>query len=233
MRRTVTLLTFGCATMYGSQAVELSGSGPLSCLVMGCVCRVFWTQYEMTKVGEQLLNIWYFAQPMLFGLVGAEIIFVNVDAEIVGIAAVILGGGLAFRFAVSFLSVTLNHDFNFSEKLFVAIAWMPKATVQAAIGLVALDTARRQEVVNAVHVEQGEKILTMAVLAILVTAPIGAVLISLCGPRLLSVKEKEESREEEEVEVTVSTLQERPILTIDGEKIVDRTVIEERRHSLV
>jgi len=70
----------------------------------------------------------------------------------------------------------------------MAFAWMPKATVQAALGPLALDMAKRaaNPDPNLIHV--GEQILTLAVLAILITAPLGSVSILALGPRLLESK---------------------------------------------
>jgi branched-subunit amino acid ABC-type transport system permease component len=73
--------------------------------------------------------------------------------------------------------------FNFKEKVFISLAWMPKATVQAAIGSTALDMARTNN--DEVSQKYGMDVLTVAVLAILLTAPIGALLIGLSGPYLL------------------------------------------------
>ena len=67
------------------------------------------------------------------------------------------------------------------ERLFVALAWLPKATVQAAVGAVALDAAESDGAEDRARV-----VLTVAVLAIVMTAPLGAVLIAVFGPRLLT-----------------------------------------------
>nr|XP_023404311.1 sodium/hydrogen exchanger 9B2-like [Loxodonta africana] len=83
--------------------------------------------------------------------------------------------------------------FNMKEKIFISFAWLPKATVQAAIESVALDTARS-------HGEQqledyGMAVLTVAFLAILITAPIGSLLIGLLG--LLLQKDEHQNKDEE------------------------------------
>ena len=96
----------------------------------------------------------------------------------------ILFAGLTIRIIVSTLCVCTD-QFEGRERLFIALAWLPKATVQAALGSVALDAARSMATVNPDHERWGIQILTLAVLAIIVTAPVGAVLIALCGPRLL------------------------------------------------
>ena len=80
-------------------------------------------------------------------------------------------------FAVSFGTL------NTKEKIFMAFAWMPKATVQAALGPVFLDNVikyGREE-----WLDMGGEILTLAVLSILITAPLGSICILALGPLLL------------------------------------------------
>lgn len=67
----------------------------------------------------------------------------------------------------------------------MAFAWMPKATVQAALGPLALDMAKRATNPDPQLIHVGEQILTLAVLSILITAPLGSVSILALGPRLL------------------------------------------------
>ena len=83
-------------------------------------------------------------------------------------------GALAFRFVGVFLCMT-GTKLNMRERLFCMIAYMPKATVQAAIGGVPL----------AMGLSCGDTILAGAVVAILVTATLGAFLIDLTAKRLL------------------------------------------------
>uniref|UniRef100_A0A4W5JJD8 Cation/H+ exchanger domain-containing protein n=1 Tax=Hucho hucho TaxID=62062 RepID=A0A4W5JJD8_9TELE len=100
-----------------------------------------------------------------------------------GLGLVCISVGLLVRVLVT-LSVVLLAGFTLREKLFIALAWIPKATVQAAIGSAALDMARVSG--DEVLVKYGLDVLTVAVLAILTTAPIGALGIGLAGPRLLT-----------------------------------------------
>jgi len=69
----------------------------------------------------------------------------------------------------------MGTDLNFNEKMFCVVAYIPKATVQAAIGAVPL----------AAGVESGEIILAVAVLSIILTAPVGAIGIKFAGERVL------------------------------------------------
>ena len=70
------------------------------------------------------------------------------------------------------------------------MAW---PSLQAALGSIFLDTAKKQSAVELYHM--GEQILTLAVVSILITAPLGAVAILAAGPMLLTKEEKEEQEE--------------------------------------
>ena len=88
------------------------------------------------------------------------------------------------------------------ERIFVALAWLPKATVQAALGPVALDNLSNSSI-NEEDPERfekyhalGLKVLTIAVLVILITAPIGAIAITLAGPKMLKQHAKKEENDQ-------------------------------------
>lgn len=97
--------------------------------------------------------------------------------------------GLTVRILASYLAV-LGGNLTVKERIFVALAWLPKATVQAALGPVALDTLCSSDLdeTSDLFLERkqlGLKVLTVAVLVILITAPLGSIAITLAGPRLL------------------------------------------------
>ncbi|RXN08477.1 mitochondrial sodium hydrogen exchanger 9B2-like protein [Labeo rohita] len=141
-----------------------------------------WTQLERAKVAAVVGRFWDVFQPLLFGLIGAEINISSLSAYTVGLGVSSLCVGLLVRVLVTFC-VVLFAGFNMKEKIFISLAWMPKATVQAAIGSTALDMAR--SVGDEQLQNYGMDVLTVAVLAILITAPIGALAIGLSGPKLL------------------------------------------------
>lgn len=148
-------------------------SGLLGVMALGVVI-----QQQKSEVAGRLSNkfskLWVGAEVLLFVLVGAT---VNVDyATKAGLVAIVLVlGALVFRIGGVFASL-LNTQLSPKEKIFTAIAYMPKATVQAAIGGLPL----------AMGLPGGEIILTVAVVAIVVTAPIGALLIDKTHKRLLT-----------------------------------------------
>lgn len=134
---------------------------------------------KMPEVGRRLslkLNkIWIFAEILLFVLVGAQVnIGVALNAGAVGILVISIG--LIGRSLGVLISV-MGTDLNWKERLFCIIAYVPKATVQAAIGAIPLSLG----------VASGEVILAIAVLSILITAPIGAVAISSSSTKLLQM----------------------------------------------
>jgi len=124
------------------------------------------------RLSVKFSKIWVIAEIVLFVLVGAQVnIFGVVSAGINGLIIIFIG--LLAR-SIGVIVSTIGHNLTMRERLFCIIAYVPKATVQAAIGTIPLATG----------VASGELMLSIAVLAILITAPIGAVGIKL-GSNLL------------------------------------------------
>jgi NhaP-type Na+/H+ or K+/H+ antiporter len=132
---------------------------------------------------------------MLFALIGAAVGVEDLSAEVLAGSFAALGAGLAVRFVVALGSVWGGPALGWAECLFIAVAWLPKATVQAALGPVALDavaaalpssaSGAERSPAHDQALEAGRSLLALAVLSILVTAPAGAALIAWAGPRLL------------------------------------------------
>ncbi|XP_023697550.2 sodium/hydrogen exchanger 9B2-like isoform X1 [Paramormyrops kingsleyae] len=181
MRRSFLLLGLSVLAVFGSRIAGFSGAGGLCTLVMAFLAGLSWRESKIPVAGFVGMG-WTVFQPLLFGLIGAEISVTALDVNTVALGLAALSTGLVVRVLFTFTMV-LFAGFTFKEKVFIALAWLPKATVQAAIGSTALDMAQSQG--DAVLEKFGMDILTVAVLAILTTAPIGALSISLAGPRLL------------------------------------------------
>jgi NhaP-type Na+/H+ or K+/H+ antiporter len=125
------------------------------------------------RLSQKMNKVWVVAEILLFVLIGAQVnINVALKAGLIGI--ILISVGLVFR-SIGVLIALQGSDLNHKEKLFCVLSYLPKATVQAAIGAIPL----------AMGVESGEEILAIAVLAILVTAPIGSLAIRLSAPKLL------------------------------------------------
>ncbi len=133
-------------------------------------------QYEILakRLIGKFSKIWVIAEILLFVLVGAAVDISYLSHA--GLASVVL---ILLALTLRIIGVNLSlikTDFNAKERLFCSIAYLPKATVQAAIGAVPL----------AAGVSAGNTILTVAVLSILITAPIGAIGIDNTYKRFLT-----------------------------------------------
>ncbi|XP_069123736.1 sodium/hydrogen exchanger 9B2-like [Argopecten irradians] len=199
--RSLLLLGAGMLATFGSSIVHLSGAGPLGCLTLAFIAALRWRK-EAEKEGDNGINgmvgiLWMIFQPLLFGLIGAAVDVTAIDGGTVGLAMGTLAIGLFIRLCASFGAVMFS-GLNMKEMLFIPIAWLPKATVQAAIGGIALDEATKRGDANLMVL--GTSVLTIAVLSIVITAPIGAALIAIFGPLWLE-KQKEGKNENEDDEV--------------------------------
>ncbi|CAG0882127.1 unnamed protein product [Darwinula stevensoni] len=185
--RSLLLMIGGITSYFGSMAIGMHAAGALGVVTLAFVASIGWRRQgygDNNPVSLVFGYFWLVFQPLLFGLIGTEIDFVQLKLTTVGYGLIILFVGLFFRCSAAFLAVSGGH-FNLKEKVFAAIAWSPKATVQAAIGLTALDTAEAMSNPNPQHIEWGREILTIAVMSILVSAPIGGIFIECCASKLL------------------------------------------------
>lgn len=152
---------------------KVAVSGLLAVVSMACMIRLKSTTFVSKRLSEKFGKLWLAAEVILFVLVGAAVdIRYTLGA---GLQAVLLiFGALVFRTIGVLLSVA-GTKLNRKERLFCVIAYLPKATVQAAIGSVPL----------AAGLACGKTILSVAVLAILLTAPLGAIGIDRSYAKLL------------------------------------------------
>lgn len=140
-------------------------SALLAIIAMASIIKLK-SKIEVSKrISEKFGKLWLFSEIILFVLVGAEVdIRYLTNIGLTGFILIVLA--LIFRSIGTFIAISKN-DFNKKEKIFIIISYIPKATVQAAIGSVALSQG----------LTSGNIILSMAVLSILITAPLGAIFI--------------------------------------------------------
>jgi NhaP-type Na+/H+ or K+/H+ antiporter len=178
MRDTVkVLLILGVAILMVGFEPYISGLFPFSGLLatMALGCTILKLHGEVAKrISGKFSKIWVAAELILFVLLGAE-----VDVRLVfkaGIAAVVVvTGAFLIRSAGTWLSL-IKSGLNRKEKLFCVIGYLPKATVQAAVGAIPL----------AMGIASGNIILSVAVLSIFLTAPLGAIGIDMTYRKLLA-----------------------------------------------
>ncbi len=140
----------------------ISVSGMLAVVSMACVLKLRSIKSVSARLSEKFGKLWLAAEVLLFVLVGAAVdIRYTMGA---GLAAVLMiFTALIFR-TIGVLICLAGTVMDWKERLFCVIAYLPKATVQAAIGSVPM----------AMGLPCGQIVLSVAVMAILITAPLGA-----------------------------------------------------------
>lgn len=151
----------------------VSVSGLLAVMSMACVLKIKSPEKVTKRLSAKFGKLWIAAEAILFVLVGAA---VDIRCAVQAGAAAVLMIALALVFRAVGVSICmLGTGLNRKERLFCVIAYLPKATVQAAIGSVPLSMG----------LPCGQLVLSVAVLAILITAPLGAIGIDRTAGRLL------------------------------------------------
>lgn len=173
--KVIIILGFSFLLMSAETWLEgvLPVSGLLAIVSMACTLKLKSTVFVSKRLSEKFGKLWLAAEVLLFVLVGAAVdIRYTLGAGIP--ALFMIFAALIFR-SLGVSLCLLGTPLNLKERLFCMIAYLPKATVQAAIGSVPL----------AMGLPCGRIVLSVAVLAILVTAPLGALGMDLTFRRFL------------------------------------------------
>ena len=123
-------------------AADLSGfpeSKFIFIIFFGFMCFREWGE---DKPEHELAVFWMFCQPFLFGTVGAAVLFSKIEGSMILKGLIVIFCGVSARWIATFI-VTFEKKYNYKERAFMAFAWIPKATVQAALG--GLTLAKAQE----------------------------------------------------------------------------------------
>ena len=173
--------SFGLIALENVCKPYFSISSLLSIIVIAIILRLK-IKDKAKQIQIKYDALWNCFEILLFALVGIAVeikyAFSKEGAIILGIILI----ALIFRSIGVVISILFT-NYTYKEKLFIIISYLPKATVQASIGGIALME----------HLSCGTLILTSAVLSILITAPIGALLIDCLYKKLL-IKEDEIKR---------------------------------------
>lgn len=164
--RTKVIIVLGVSFLLVAVEGWLEGkvavSGLLAVVSMACVLKLKSTAFVSKRLSEKFGKLWIAAEVILFVLVGAAVdIRYTLQAGLAAIVIILLA--LLFR-ACGVLLCVAKTNLSWKERVFCVIAYMPKATVQAAIGSVPL----------AAGLACGKIVLSVAVMAIIITAPLGA-----------------------------------------------------------
>ena len=172
------ILVVGAAFLLMTAETKLENvlavSGLLAVMSMACLIRMRCRPAVGRGLAAKFGKLWLAAEVILFVLVGAAVdIRYTAEAGLGAIGMILLG--LVFR-SIGVLLCLIGTSLNGREKLFCIIAYLPKATVQAAIGSVPLSLG----------LPCGKLVLSVAVLSILLTAPLGAIGMDATSERLLN-----------------------------------------------
>ena len=166
-------LSFGMVALENILKPFFSVSSLLAIIVMALLVAAF-KKEEAKEIQKAYNGLWQGFEILLFALVGiatdARYAFSKEGAIILGLIFI----ALLFRSLGVFLCVIAT-KFTWKEKLFIIISYLPKATVQASIGGIALSEG----------LACGALVLTAAVVSILITAPLGAILMDWLYKKLL------------------------------------------------
>ena len=164
--------------VLGVSLLLVAAEGWLAVVSMACLLKMKCTPFVAKRLSEKFGKLWLAAEVVLFVLVGAAVDIRYMAG--VGLAAVgMIFSALIFR-AVGVCLCLVRTPLTAKERLYCVFAYLPKATVQAAIGSVPL----------AAGLPCGSIVLSVAVLGIVITAPLGAFLMDTSAPKLLSKAEE-------------------------------------------
>lgn len=194
IKRSLIMAVCSLAFILGTPILDLPGAGPLAAIVSSFIANTYWKKHEYktgrNPVAASFSGAWVIMEPLLFGLVGAEINLHHLTLELFVKGCGILAFCLSVRMISCWIAI-LGCGMSVKEMLFINLAWLPKATVQAALGPILLDRLHENHIADPQMINYATSVLSIAVLSILITAPIGAIGISVCGPKLLNRKMKE------------------------------------------
>lgn len=171
------------ATSFLLMAIEgwlepwIAVSGLLAVMSMACFIQKKSSAEVASRLSQKYGKLWLAAEVILFVMVGAAVdVRYTLDAGLGAVIAIFIA--LGFR-SVGVVLCLIGTKLNAKERLYCVISYLPKATVQAAIGSVPLSLG----------LPCGKLVLSVAVISILITAPLGAFLMDATYMKLLSKKE--------------------------------------------
>ena len=166
-------VSFLLIAIEGWMEGKISVSGLLAVTSMAVVLKMKSTTFVSKRLSEKFGKLWLAAEVILFVLVGTAVdIRYTLSAGLPALILILLA--LVVR-SCGVLLCTAGTDLTRKERLFCVIAYLPKATVQAAIGSVPL----------AAGLACGKIILSVAVMGIVITAPLGALGMDMSYKKLL------------------------------------------------
>ncbi|DBB10964.1 TPA: hypothetical protein ACH3X3_007414 [Trebouxia sp. C0006] len=197
-KRTTAVLFCGLAIMWLGLKLNYLGASSVGCLSLTFLVSLAWERgfpprlckgpkkYYPKDADSKLSVVWLIlVQPLLFGAIGIEIDFRLIQGSLIWKTVIILALGMVCtRLPTAFL-VLFRGGFTWREQVFMACSWTPKATIQGALGsapLMLIQTRLKGRPDYAQYEVWGNQILHATAFSIILSAPIGLLVIALLGP---------------------------------------------------
>merc|ERR1711912_126895 len=215
------LFLMAMLALFGFKQIGMSGGGTLAVLMMGTTIHNSLSEEELETVEKPVGGILGMAWSncgavLLFTLLGASLDASKLSPQLVGMGVLLVVLGLVGRSITLFFTLFLFPQWGVKEKMYSMVSWCPKATVQAALATAALDYITVQ-IKSGVFIETDPEvlqfldnamvILTTAILSIIMTAPLFAVLMTMLAPRLLDDDSQDEPEEDAFAKYDFGTVQ--------------------------
>lgn len=210
-KRVGVLIISALAMKYFFDEFHFESGGALAALTLGLVVKELWRRklpkyladkreepQEIIRDAESaVVFIWRFIlMPLLFTLIGTSILFSTLDTTTISKACILVISGLGVRMVATLL-VMKTSGYSWKECIWFAIAWTPKATVQAALGGLPADAAARAYPPgNPQHdkfQQWGSEALTTSVFEILISGTLGSLLVHWLSPLLLTQESEQDA----------------------------------------
>ncbi|KAL3101963.1 hypothetical protein niasHS_003372 [Heterodera schachtii] len=200
----LTLSLFACIQLLAAfafgflSAVKFDVSGPIAVFIASLVAAVRWKKDNAKKafrVADSLRLCWdLFFLPLLFVLIGLLFDLSDFTLPLFQNAVTVIAFGIVCRFLSAFLLSLFNDQIHWRERLFFSTIFLPKATVQAALSPMLFHFAEKHSPIfpNSKDgtIPPHHFLLQTCILSILLTAPIGQIIIQIAGKTFLAKDEK-------------------------------------------
>ncbi|KAK0179637.1 hypothetical protein PV327_005374 [Microctonus hyperodae] len=186
--RTVCLILGSLFCILGPSKITITGGGYLASIFMSFIASTGWKMLSESPLTVMPLRriihlLWHISQPIFVGLIGAEVDFSHWSSERCILHIICIFIGLMTRSFFVILT-TIKTPFSVRERIFIALSWLPKGTLQAAFAPMTLEGAQQYKDSNGISLAMD--IVQMSVLAVVFLAPVGAIIMTVTGPILLN-----------------------------------------------
>ena len=134
--RFIILFSGGLFALFGAHLINYDGAGGLACVIMAFVASIQWRKEgwgDHNPITDIFGKMWIILAPIIFSLIGTNIVVEKMDGESVALGIAVIVLSMIVRMVFTYFAAVCG-GMTAKEKIFLSISWLPKATVQAALG---------------------------------------------------------------------------------------------------